>query len=230
MIIFFMIILIFIGVIVVIFLLPTSEHLKVPLAMLVSLILLIFLILYRPRILYYLESIMFFRLLENQGPLLKNVQPLESVTFIKKISDFGFALHLKTKEFTIYSCYAKDKKQNHLRRPMLLIYVLIHEDNITYQNKKIVQEINKLEDSLYKNKKRIVNYTVFIAKQGPKLTSAIKKACNQVSHSRVGQRYVININIYHETTTNSAYFLYSDNYAPNSFYRYAVNLLKDFIS
>ena len=78
MIIFFMIILIFIGVIVVIFLLPTSEHLKVPLAMLVSLILLIFLILYRPRILYYLESIMFFRLLENQGPLLKNVQPLES--------------------------------------------------------------------------------------------------------------------------------------------------------
>lgn len=227
---FFIVILLFVGLIGLIFALPIKENLKISFAMLVLLIMIVVLILFKPRLTFSLERIMYFRLIENQGEPLKNAQRLGSTVFLRRIKDFGFESHLKTNDFTIYSYYAKDRKQAHLKRTMLLIYVLIHQQNISYQSKEIVKEINALEDNLYKNKKRIFNYTVFIAKEGQTLTPQIKSSCDFVSFSRAGKRYITNINIFHDLEKNSAYFLYNNNYAPNSYYRYAVDILKNFLA
>jgi hypothetical protein len=179
---------------------------------------------------YHLERIKFFRLKQNQGSKLRRMRSPASKAFTQKLIDQEFSLFYKSEAFSLFGRYTRDRKQFHLRRPMLFVYVIIHQQNIGFQDPSITREINRLEDSLYKEKKHIVNYTVYIAKEGQTMSKKTQEACDYVTYTKVGARSVVNINLFYETKPGSVYFLYSDTYSPNAYYRYAVSVLKELIA
>lgn len=215
--------------IITVFVLPINENSKISIVMLLILVLIMGIVFLRPRLMYHIENVMFYRLKEKQGPSLQKTLAPDTEAFKKSLENNGFTAHFKSDDFTIFKKYAKDRKIFLLKRPMLMVFVVIHQPSISYQSKLIVNEINRLEDSLYKNKQRIVNYTVYIAKSGQFLTPKIKDSCDYVTFSKVGVRSVVNINLFYENQSKSSYFLYSETYAPNSYYRLAVDLLKKIV-
>ncbi len=218
------------GLVVAPFYLPIDSNYQMLLASIILIIMLVFVAKSKPRLRYYLEQYMFFRLKDNQGPLIVSDISPEQQNFYQSLISDDFTAYSRAKDFTVLYKYVKDRKQVALRRPMLVVFVIIHQDDITFQDKNIVKEINRLEDELYKNKKRIINYTVLMAKTGLELSPKIKEACDYITISRMGKRSVVNINAYYATSTKSHYFLYSDSYMPSVYYSYAVELLKKHIS
>lgn len=219
-----------IGLIILIYALPFNENLRISLIMLIMLLIIVGIVMLRPRLMFQIEQIKFYRLKAVQGPMLQGSLTPESDNFSNRLIQEGFKSTYKSELFTMYTSYKKDSKQFYLKRPMLMVYVIIHQPQIGFQDKGIVREINRFEDSLYKNKKRVVNYTVYIAKSGATLTPNVKEACDYITFSKVGQRFINNINMFYETKSKSWYFLYSNEYAPNSYYRFAIDYLKKFIS
>lgn len=219
-----------IGIIVGIFYLQINDNYKVSIAMVMMIILIVGVLIMKPRFIYHVENLKFYRLKESQSPMIESLYSPDSHYFDQKLKEFEFSTYYKSNDFTIYSSYVKDRKNFFLKYPMLFIFVIIHEQKIGYQSKLIINEINRLEDDLYKNKKRIVNYTVYIAKSGILLTNKIQEQCDYITFNKVGARSVVNINIYYETKSKSSYFLYSDTYSPSSFYKYAVDFLKSLLN
>lgn len=212
------------------FLLPIDESYQISIVIVLLLLLITGMLMFKPRLVYYQEIFAYYKLKDKQDPPIKFKYSLFSQSFSDKLLEDGFLRSYSNESFTLYSKYAKDRKEFHLKRSMLIVFVIIKDESMDYQERKIIQRINKLEDALYKEKKRIFNYTVFVAKEGPKLTNEIKESCDNVSFSKVGSRSIININLFFETSSNSSYFLYSDSYSPSIYYRFAVGLLKDIIS
>lgn len=212
------------------FLLPIDENYQVLISMILLLLLLVGMMMFRPRLMYYKESLMYYRLKEKQDPSITMKQSPISKEFSNKLINEGFTKSSSSDSFTMYTKYLKDRKQFHLKRSMLMVFILIKTEKTSYQDKEIIKQINLLEDSLYKEKKRIFNYTVFIAKEGPTLTPQIQESCDYVSFSKVGARSIVNINLFYEINSKSCYFLYSDSYSPSSYYRFAVQVLTKLIS
>ncbi len=184
---------------------------------------------FRPRIMFHTESIQYYRLKERQGPPLKLKKSPATKDFYDTLRQYNFEPGFSSNEFTIFKWYAKDSKQPVIKRPMLVIYVMIHESSMSFQSPKIIKEINRLENALYKEKKKITNYTVFVVKSGLTLTTDIRNACDYVTFSKVRSRSIININAFYEIQTKSLYFLYSDTFTPNLYYQYGVDLLKKLV-
>lgn len=222
-----------IGMIVLVFLaftLPINENYQVSIAMALLLLIIIGMVLFKPRLTYYKESLMYHRLKEKQGPHILTKQPLFSKSFFDKLIKQGFAKITENDSIILYSKYVKDRKQFHLRRSMLIVFAFVKQETMNYQDPSIVKQINLLEDSLYKEKKRIFNYTVYVVKEGMHLTDKIQNSCDYVTFTKAGARSIININLFYEISSKSCYFLYSDAYFPNSYYRFAVTSIKDLLN
>ena len=212
-----------------IFYLPINSDYQISIAMVLIVILMIGVMKFKPRIMYYLENLLFHRLKSQQGPEIKsNISP-ESNAFYGKLMNDNFETYYKSNDFTLHYKYVKDKKNWILKRPMLIVFVILHQPYIDFQDKQVVNEINNLENKLYKMKKRIVNYSIFILKSSSKLTNKDKESCDYVSFTKVGKRSIVNINAIYNITKKSYYFLYSDTYTPNTYYNYAVDFLKSII-
>lgn len=217
------------GLIVGAFFLPMHENYTTMIAIVLLLILLAGMGAFRPRLMYYKEDLMFERLKGKQSPKIStSISPLSESFFVSLVNQ-EFKVNHKDERFTILTKYIKDKKQYHTKRPMLMVYVAIHDPKLDYQNSLIIQYINAIEDQLYKNKQRIMNYTVFVSKEGSQMTGEDKEDCNNVSFSRIGKRSIVTINLFYETKNQSCYFLYSNDYWPTSYYKFAVEFIKDLL-
>lgn len=211
------------------FVLPLNDNYKMLIAMLLLVILLVGMFFFRPRLSYYKENLMFHRLLENKTkPLPLKESPCSSY-FLDKLLDNGYIKSFDSQSFSILTKHVRDKKEWILKRPMLFVFVAIYDDKLDFQDPSIIKQINLIEDSYYKEKKRIFNYTVFVAKEGSKMTKKEQESYENVSFSRVGKRSIVTINLFYNTKNKSISFLHSETYAPNSYYRYAVDLLKEYI-
>lgn len=208
------------------FLIPAGEY-NTLIGIGIALIILIGMGAFRPRLMYYKEEVMFYKLKDNQdGRISTNLSPL-SQAFFDKLLQKEFSINFQSQSFTIFTKYIKDKSQYHLKRPMLMVYVAIHHNDISYQDELFIKQINAIEDSFYKEKKRIFNYTVFVAKEGPTMSKNDQEECDKVSFSRVGKRSIVTINLFYETKKRSCYFLYSNKYSPTSYYNFGVQFLKE---
>lgn len=228
-IIFFIFVVVMGGLIVGAFYLPLHENYTTTIAIVLLLLLLVGMGIFRPRLIYYKEELMFERLkLNAEGRIPISSSPL-SESFFVKLVDREFKVNHQDERLTILTKYVKDKTVYHLKRPMLMVYVAIHDPKIAFQSSLTIQYINLIEDQLYKDKKRIFNYQVFIAKEGPNMSDKDRDDCDQVSFSRIGKRSIVTINLFYETKGERLYFLHSNKYSPNSYYNFAVKFLKELL-
>ena len=63
-----------------------------------------------------------------------------------------------------------------------------------------------------------------------KLDQKTKEDLNRIISYREGDNYLITVNCGYVLKTNKVYYLHADKYAPNAYYRYAVNEIKKLIT
>jgi hypothetical protein len=217
------------AVVVLAFFLPLHNDYQSLIAIALLLALLVGMGAFRPRLMYYKEELMFERLkLNSTGKISVRQSPLSEI-FLRKLLAKEFQINHRDDKLTILTKYIKDRSQYHLKRPMLMVFVAIHDPKIDFQSELIIKYINIIEDGLYKEKKKIFHYTVYVAKEGPTMSKQDREECDNVSFSRIGKRSIVTINLFYETKNNACYFLHSDKYWPTSYYNYAVNYLKELL-
>lgn len=217
--------LVIVGAIITLFLVPLELNYSLSLVLILILVYLGGVVWFSPRLMYHSESILYFRLKQHQSPAIPIKHSPTSTVFYKKLAKSDFRPFYTTDGFTIFMRYVKNRKKPVTRRPMLMVYVIIHQDQVDYQDQHIVSQINRLEDSLYAQKKRITNYTIYIVKSGLTLSGEERKKCDHVTFSKTRLRSIVNINAFYEVKTKSLYFLYSNHFHPSAYYKFAVEEL-----
>lgn len=218
-----------VGLISSIFLLPINEDYKMSIAIVLIILYMVGLMKFKPRLAYHLEELQFHKLKKTQGPKIFSLLSPDSEDFMNNLINHDYKEFFESKDFTLLSKYVKNKKQIVLKRPMLMVVAIIHNRNIDFHSKQIVQEINRHEDALYKKKQKIFNYMVFIIKSGKTLDPKVQDSCDFITLSKKGNRSIVTINAFYETDHKTYYFLYSNEYSPNVYYSYAVDQLNTYI-
>ena len=110
-----------------------------------------------------------------------------------------------------------------------MVVAIIHNRNIDFHSKQIVQEINRHEDALYKKKQKNFQLYGIYYKIRQNTRFKVQDSCDFITLSKKGNRSIVTINAFYETDHKTYYFLYSNEYSPNVYYSYAVDQLNTYI-
>lgn len=186
-----------------------------------------------------LISLYFKKLLTSYNNLVKlakviktQAQPLNYkdsvVENVKYFYNQGYQSFISTQDFTLLYKHVVDKSLKVKKIKKLYVVVLIKNKGYDFYHKNIHDEINKLEDS-FKRKDFPSKYIITAYKEVDHMTDGyIKEIGEVVSYSVYKQTYV-QINVGLAKDEKKAYFLYSNSYYPNSYYKEAVDSIKNSI-
>jgi hypothetical protein len=111
----------------------------------------------------------------------------------------------------------------------LNIVILIKKSNLDFYDEKISEEINKLETSFSK-KENPHKYVIVAFKTINNINDNILKELAEIVSYDMQRHYYTQINVGLAQDDKKAYFLYSEKYYPNVYYKEGVNLIKKLIS
>ena len=111
---------------------------------------------------------------------------------------------------------------------MLELITIIHSDKIDFYADVIEQEYKKIWFNFEKEKKLNKQISIQI-KKFENIDDELKNELNRIIAYKEGDNYLININCGFISSINHFYFLHSDSYSPNVYYKYAVESIKDLI-
>lgn len=214
----------FIVAIVLLFRTGLSFDKKLSLVFVVLVVFLIILLYIKPYLSYYSQLKKLILILNAPGAPLKLNFEFKEDKFMNYLTTQAFLLFGNKKDPILYYRYTKDKSQIALRNSMLEIITLDKLEE-GYNNAKIQEKINQLEDHLAKTKVKFRNYSIIKIKIGNNFDKYSKEIENVVFERQFARQITV-INVYLNVETGLVHFLYNESYTPSVYYDYVVKLIK----
>ena len=160
------------------------------------------------------------KLLESRNDSI-STNCLFDLRFLDSICYKGYTLHISNEFYTIYY-RIKDSlsKKSFIKTGMLELITIIHSDKIDFYADVIEQEYKKIWFNFEKEKKLNKQISIQI-KKFENIDDELKNELNRIIAYKEGDNYLININCGFISSINHFYFLHSDSYSPNVYYKYA---------
>jgi len=179
-----------------------------------------------PRIFYYNQMYGFLKLKQDAALPLRVKLDLTGESFHKRLDQQSFKAFRDYGTHVLFYRTTKDKSAFATRRTMLEIVTIITDDDIDYDDSKLVSAVNDVEDMAMKEKIRYKNHSIIQIKSGNhKDKKRVEKADQVVFETHKGHRISM-INVIYDKAHDQAYFLHGKTYAPNVYYAYVVALIK----
>jgi hypothetical protein len=211
------------------FVLPIDNNIKLSLLLIVLILALTALFWIKPRMTYHSESYSYYRLISVQNSPKKLSNFISYVDVITSLKNKDFLVFFQNEQFIILHRHTYDQNNLATRRPMLELFILIIDKSLHYKSALIDKQINLLEDMYFNKKTKITNYTIIIIKNGNDFSDEIKKECDEVTFSKIRYRSIVTINAFINEKDKTIYFLHSDVYHPNLYYKYATEMIQSLI-
>ncbi len=179
-----------------------------------------------PRIFYYNQMYGFLKLKDDAAPSIRTKRDLVGESFHKHLVEQSFKAFRDYGSHVVFYRTTRDKTAFATRKTMLEIVTIIKDDDIDYDDSKLVSAVNDVEDMAMKEKIRYKNHSIIQIRSGNHTDKKrIEKADQVVFETHKGHRICM-INVIYDKAHDKAYFLHGKSYAPNAYYTYVVELFK----
>ena len=151
-------------------------------------------------------------------------------TWIESLQKNGYASYLNETDFAIYYKITKSlSKRTFIKTNVLEIICIVRNNKLDFYANEIEKEFKglwlKLEKANRLNKQIIIQF-----KKYDSYTEAIKTDLDRIISYKEGDNYLVNINCGYFTENKNIYYLHSDKYSPNIYYKKAVDTIKEIIN
>ncbi|VEU83172.1 hypothetical protein [Acholeplasma hippikon] len=144
----------------------------------------------------------------------------------KSFYDAGYQVHSNNQDYTILYKLLVEKNIKYGKHKRLYIALLIKNKGFDFYNKNMHDDINRLENK-FKRKEFPNKYMITAFKAFDTMTEEHIKAIGEVVCYSVSKQSYVQINVGLALDEKLAYFLYSDSYDPNRYYKEAVEIIKN---
>lgn len=149
--------------------------------------------------------------------------------WLNKFSANGYRLHVDYELFQIWYRFNKSiARKTFVKMQLIEIVTVIKNKSIDLYDSRIEKEYKKLwqrfEKEQHLNKQIILQF-----RQVDDLDDKTKDDLNRIISYREGDNYLITVNCGYYPKTNQVYYLHSNKFSPNAYYRYAVSQIEEII-
>lgn len=141
----------------------------------------------------------------------------------------GFQTYQKNETYTIYYKCELDHIKQIFRNNILTVMVLIKNKNTDFYLNRVDEEINKLRDELFKDKKKVNRIIITQIKEIDDLDDKTKEMIKEIIFVRTKNFVISTINVGLYRPQNLAVMLYSDTYSPSLYYKYHLDEIKNIL-
>jgi len=179
----------------------------------------------KARISYFDMEHRYHLLLSKQVGIVKTNCQFDS-NWLRKLAELGFLLEKSNQQFSVYYRLTKQLSKRTLTKTSLLEFItIIHQNEFDFYHDKLDKVYQDVWQQNQKTNK--LNKQISIQfKKYDKLSNEVVKDLTKVIAYKEGNNYLININCGFDSNLSKLYYLHSDSYAPNQYYQYAVDLIK----
>lgn len=214
-----------VGIIVILYVLSASELVLSIIGFLLLLILFFVIIYSKSKISYFDMQHRYFLLLESSKGLEKTNCKFDK-QWVVDLQKNNFSMYLDKPSFTIF--YKIDKsisKKTFFKTHVLEIVTIVKNKMLDLYADEIESEYKKLwlqHEKEYKlNKQVIIQFAMYKS-----FSESTKTNLDRIISYKEGDNYLVHINCGYFSDSQSIYYLHSDIYFPNVYYKYAVDSIK----
>lgn len=142
------------------------------------------------------------------------------------LKESNYKQFVENSMFTIFFKIEKSiTKKTFIRTNLIEIITIVKNVNLGFYDDQIESEYKKIWESHEKDH-RLNKQIIIQFKKYDGFNDKIKNELDRIISYKEGDNYLININCGYIEGEESLYFLHSDKYYPNTYYKYAVDLIK----
>ncbi len=131
-----------------------------------------------------------------------------------------------TETYIIYYKISKDHIKQIFRNNILTVMVYIKNKNADFYLDRVDDEINKLRDELFREKKKVNRIIITQIKEISELDDKTRDQIKEILFVRTKHYIISTINVGLYRPSNIAVMLYSDTYSPSLYYKYHLEEIK----
>ena len=166
----------------------------------------------------------YYLLLDSANPPQKSSQTYD-ISWLKRISKDEFKLSSSSDLFDVYYKISPNINKRNYRHNILECLTIIKNEKIDLHHNLIDEEYNKILRQNFK-KNKINQQIIYQFKTYPTYNNNIKNELDQVIIFKQKKQCLIKINCGIFLKDKLVYYLHSNSYFPNSYYKYAIDELK----
>ncbi len=186
-------------------------------------------------IFYCKSKISYYDMQQRYQLLLKSSKGLEKTDckfdndWVMELQRNRFTQYLDKSDYTIYYNIAKSiSKKTFIKTHVIEIITIVKNNNLDLFSNDIEKEYKKLwgqfEKKYHLNKQVIIQFIKYKS-----FNDSVKNNLDRVISYKEGDNYLIHINCGYFTDLKSIYYLHSDTYFPNAYYKYAIEVIKEIL-
>ncbi len=203
-----------------------SENTKTLIALVLTLGLTIALVYFRSVLYGYNQMVKIARIVLTQG------EPLPQQTNLDKVRAYfvrhQYKVHADNEDYSILYINEVDKSLKITKIKKLKLALLIKKSKLDFFDQHLHDDIKKLEDSF--SKKEFPNkYIILAFKEFNFVKDTQLKSIGEIVSYSMGKQSYNQINVGLNKFDQRAYFLYSDRFYPNAYFKEGVETIKDVI-
>lgn len=169
------------------------------------------------------------RIRANEAPALPIRQLVNFNTAQDLFRQNGFDKYQDNETYVIYYKCEKDHIKQIFRNNILTVMILIKNKNTDFYLSRVDNEINKLRDELFKEKKKINRLIITQIKEINELDDQTRDMIKEILFIRTKRSVVSTINVGLHRPSKKALMLYSENYSPSLYYKYHIEEIKNIL-
>ena len=159
--------------------------------------------------------------------------PIQHMKLVRPIHEWikenEFVRYVSNPSHDFYYKEQKDPIRRVFKKYLIEIVIVLNNKNDQFYLTEVDDEIQKLIDQMFKEKKRIFGMMITQIKRITKLDDHIKEQLKEIVFIRSKQGIISTINVGLHDPSNQAVMLYADKYSPSLYYRYHVDQIKKLI-
>lgn len=158
---------------------------------------------------------------------IKHLSQANDVTQWLRTNDYIRFIHDETHD--LFYKIMRDTNQKVFRRYILEVVVIVHTRKEKFYLPQVDDEIHKILDIVYKDKKRIHMMMITQFRRIEKLDEQLKQKIREIVFVRTKKGIISTINVGLHDASNQAVLLYADDYSPSIYYRLHTDEIKKLI-
>lgn len=188
----------------------------------------VFLFYAKSKISFYDMKYKYFLLLSKSVAPYK-VKEIFSNQFIDKLKKLDYQTFVNNDNFhVLYKITPTNNSGVLFKTSILNIVTLFKKVNLSYYDDNLENEYQKLYQT-YQKKEKVNKQVIIQIKKYESFNEEIKNEIDAIISYKEKDNYLININCGYFSDKNTIYFLHSNDFYPNKYYKYGVENLKQLI-
>lgn len=217
-----------VGIIAVLFLVNISSSIKWLGTLIALIVSLMMVFLSKPRINYY-DMRHRYELLLATNIGIEETDCQFDQSWVNHFSTKGYMMYLDNDVMQIWYRFGKSlARKTFVKTKMLEIVTIIKHKSIDLYDSRLEKKYKKLWQ-LHEREQRLNKQIIIQFKQVDQLDKKTKDDFNRIISYREADNYLVTVNCGYLSKTNQVYYLHAEKYAPNAYYKYAIEQIKEIL-